>query len=433
MTLAVASGYLTAPRLVVSPHDEERLDLKDPSRRLNRLRRKIYRETPVATGSPARGTALALWRAFAKKGLRAWWYEFGLPDTITHSVTIVETDGVPQIHDAVFNLTYPLGFHDVLDQLRDGRPVAAKSESRDRKIYVMDPAFEAEGAVGWLEANADRELAPIDGLRRFEVLWNVEAFIATFPGIEAAYQGLEERGYPRDLRFLMLHPVEMFDGEKSHDDPGAMPLLGGRELVSPLATARAAVRRVTHELVSERERRAEKEAAILRLEGERDAAQSGLATASAEARRLGDQIAQLRVALDDETRRFAAERQTLSQALTEAEAQATASRIEVAALRAELTQAQEEWNIERRRWECASASLQGDAGLWVEQSSQAVQTARSELDAAANERREAIADRDRIQAELTARLLAWQGSPWGKARALVARAFGRSMTNRRNR
>jgi len=407
--------------------------LKDPSRRVNRLRRKIYRETPVATGSSGRGTALALWRAFAKKGFRAWCYEFGLPGTITHSVTIVETDSVLLIHDAVFNLTYPAGFHDVLDALQDGRPMAAKTESRDRKIYVMDPAFEAEAAVGWLEANAERELAPLDGHRRFEVLWNVEAFVATFPGIEAAYQGLEERGYPRDLRFLMLHPVEIFDGEKSHDDPGTMPLLAGRELGSPLAAARAAVRRVTQELASERERRAEKEAAILRLEGERDAAQSGLAAASAEVQRLGDQITQLRVALDDETRRFAAERQTLSKALTEAEAQATASRIEVAALRAELTQARAEWSTERRRWECASASLQADAGLWVEQSSQAVQTARSELNAAANERRQAIADRDRIQAELTARLQAREGSPWGKVRALVARVFGTPMTSRRNR
>ena len=79
--------------------------MKDPSRRLNRLRRKIYRETPVATRSAARGTALALWRAFAKKDFRAWCYEFGLPGTITHSVTIVETDGVRQIHDAFFNLS----------------------------------------------------------------------------------------------------------------------------------------------------------------------------------------------------------------------------------------------------------------------------------------------------------------------------------------
>ena len=39
-----------------------------------------------------------------------------------------------------------------------------------------------------------------------------------------------------------------------------------------------------------------------------------LAAASTEAQRLGDQIVQLRAALDDETRRFAAERQTLSQA-----------------------------------------------------------------------------------------------------------------------
>ena len=400
--------------------------LKDPSRRLNRLRRKVYRETPAATGSPGRGTALALWRAFTKKGFCSWCYEFGLAGSITHSVTIVETDGVLQIHDAFFNLTYPLGFHDMLDALRDGRPVAAKTEIRDRKIYLVDPAFESEAMVSWLEANADRELDPIDGLRRFEVLWNLEAFIATFPGIEVAYQGLEERGYPRDLRFLMLHPIEMFDGKKSHADPSTMPLLAGRDLASPLAAARAAVRRVSRELTSERERSTEKDAAIYRLEGERGAAQSDLAAASTEARRLGDQIVQLRAALDDETRRFAAERQTLSQALTEAEAQAIASRVETAALRAELTQARAEWNAERDEWERDMASLQAAAGLWIEQSSQAVQIARSELNAAASERQQVVAERDRIRADLAARLHAWENSPRRKFLAFVMRAIGKS-------
>jgi len=425
MTPATTTGYLEA-RLVVSLLNEECLDLKDASRRLNRIRRKVYRETPAATGSPSRGTALALWRALTKKGLCCWCYEFGLSSSITHTLTIVETDGVLQIHDAFFNLTYPLGFHDVLDALRDGRPVAAKTEIRDRKIYIMDPAFEPEAAVRWLEAKANRELAPIDGLRRFEVLWNVEAFIATCPGVEAAYQDLEERGYPRDLRFLMLHPIEIFDGEKSHRDLGTMPLVADRDLASPLAAARAAVRRVNRELASERERGAEKDAAIFRLEGERGAAQSGLAAASTEARRLGDQIVQLRAALDDETRRFAAERQTLSQALTEAEAQATASRVETAALRAELTRARAQWDAERTAWECSSVALQTAAGLWVDQSSQAIQTARSALNAAESERQQAIADRDRIRADLAAQLRAWEHSRWRKFRALVMRALGKS-------
>jgi predicted nucleic acid-binding Zn-ribbon protein len=425
MTPTTTSGYLEA-RSVIFLLNEECLDLKDGSRRLNRLRRKVYRETPAATRSTGRGTALALWRAFTKKGFCCWCYEFGLAGTITHTVTIVEMDGVPQIHDAFFNLTYPLGFHDVLDALRDGRPVAAKTEIRDRKIYLSDPAFESEATVSWLEANADRELDPIDGLRRFEVLWNLDAFIATFPGIEAAYQDLEERGYPRDLCFLMLHPIEMFDGKKSHADRSTMPLLARRDLASPLAAARAAVRRVSRELVSERERSTEKDAAIYRLEGERGAAQSDLAAASTEARRLGDQIVQLRAALDDETRRFAAERQTLSQALTEAEAQAIASRVETAALRAELTQARAEWNAERDGWERDMASLQAAAGLWIEQSSQALQIARSELNAAASERQQVIAERDRIRADLATRLRAWENSPRRKFLAFLMRAIGKS-------
>ena len=425
MTPTRTSGYLEA-RLVIALFNEECLDLKDGSRRLKRLRRKVYRETSAATRSTGRGTALALWRAVTKKGFCSWCYEFGLAGSITHTVTIVQTDGVLQIHDAFFNLTYPLGFYDVLDALRDGRPVAAKTEVRDRKMYLSDPALESEAAVSWLEANADRELDPIDGLRRFEVFWNLEAFIATFPSIEAGYQDLEERGYPRDLRFLMLHPIEMFDGKKSHTDPRTMPLLAGRDLASPLAAARAAVWRVSRELVSERERSTEMDAAIYRLKAERGATQSDLAAASTEARRLGDQIVQLRAALDDETRRFAAERQTLSQALTEAEAQAVASRVETAVLRAELTQARVEWKAARDGWERDMASLQAAAGLWIEQSSQAVQIARSELSAAASERQQIIAERDRIRADLEARLHAWENSPRRKILSFFMRAIGKS-------
>jgi predicted nucleic acid-binding Zn-ribbon protein len=399
--------------------------LKDAPRRLNKLRRKVYRETPVATGSGAEGTALALRRVFSKKGLRAWCYEFGFPGRLTHTVTIVEADGVLRLHDAFFNLSYPIGFDEVLDSLRDGRPTAAKTEIRDRKIYLMDPAFEPEATVRWLEANADRELEPADGLRRFEMLWSAESFAAAFPNVETAYRELVERGYPRDLRFLMLHPIAMFDGEKTYRDPDTMPLLAGRDLESPLATVRAASLRTSRELAFERERNAEQEAAIARLEGERNAAKSALAAASAEASRFGDQVVQLRAALDDESGRFAAERQTLSQAVSEAGARANASEAAVAALQTELTRARAEWKAQQSAWEDSSASLQAAAGLWIEQSSAALQGLRSELEAVARERQQAIADRDRIRADLAARLHAWERSPWRRLRALCVRAFGR--------
>jgi hypothetical protein len=177
MTPAMASRYLCGSllwRRMVSK-------MKDASRRLNRLRRKVYRETLITNGSRAKSTALALWRAFTKKSFRAWCYEFGFSGSLTHTVTIVEADGLLRIHDAFFNLTFPPGLYEVLDALRGGNSVAPKTEIRDRKIYVMNPAFEPETTLRWLEANADRELAPIDGLRRFEVLWNLEAFTAIAP------------------------------------------------------------------------------------------------------------------------------------------------------------------------------------------------------------------------------------------------------------
>jgi hypothetical protein len=398
--------------------------LKGASRRLNKIRRKVYRENPVATGQTGRATALALWRAVTKKGFRAWCYEFGFLGSFTHTVTIVDADDALPIHDAFFNLTYRLGFHEVLDALRDGRPVAAKIEIRDRKIYVMDPAFEPESTVRWLETNADKELAPVDGRRQFEVLWNEEAFAAV-AGVDTAYRELEARGYPRDLRFLMLHPIEMFDGEKSYRDTGDMPLLAGRDLASPLAALRVRAMRADRELASERQRGAEREAIILRLESERDAAKSGLAEAAAEARRLGDQVVQLRAALDGENAQFTAEREALQQALTEAKSQSRAYEAEIADAISELSRVRAEWNAERRAWECELAELRTAAGMWVDQSSDALRATRSERDAAFGEREQAAADRDRARAELSARLEAWENTPWRRFRALLSRAFGK--------
>src|ERR1700761_1320424 len=88
--------------------------LKELSRRANKLRRRAYRETPVASpnriaeidhrmcyadmaailysarvGVSSAGAALALWRAFSEHGMRAWCYQFGFPGSLTQTVTIV--------------------------------------------------------------------------------------------------------------------------------------------------------------------------------------------------------------------------------------------------------------------------------------------------------------------------------------------------------
>ena len=193
--------------------------LKDFSRRANKLRRRVYREMPVASanriaeldhrmcytdmaailenarlGVSSAGAALALWRAYSEHGLRAWCYRFGFAENMTQTVTIVDIDGALQIHDAFFNLSYPSGLYEVLGSLRSGEAVTGIREVRDRKNYIMDPARERSRTVHWLEEHADRELEPVDGLRRFELLWNAEAFVATRPAIEPVFRDLAARG-----------------------------------------------------------------------------------------------------------------------------------------------------------------------------------------------------------------------------------------------
>jgi chromosome segregation ATPase len=62
----------------------------------------------------------------------------------------------------------------------------------------------------------------------------------------------------------MLHPVAVFDGEREHRDRSTMPLVGGRDLRSPLAELRVAMR----DLTAERANGAKLIASIARLEAE---------------------------------------------------------------------------------------------------------------------------------------------------------------------
>ena len=339
--------------------------MKDPSRRANKLRRRVYRETPVASanrtaeldhrmcyadmaailesarlGVSSTGAALALWRAYSERGLRAWCYQFGFPENLSRTITIVEIDGVLQVHDAFFNLSYPSGLYEVLGSLRNGEAVTGKAAAQDRKLYIMDPAREPSGTARWLEKHADRELEPVDGLRRFELLWSQEAFVAANPAIELVFRDLASRGYPADLQFLMLHPIAIFDGTKWHRDRAEMPLLRGYNLESPVAALRVASRN----LETERARLVETTATITRLEADLGEAKSQSATGA---------------------RRFSAERETWLQQKAALQAGNTALKGELAETQARLSsavdlRAQRDSQIAQLRAEIEDAGRQSE-------------------------------------------------------------------------
>jgi hypothetical protein len=346
------------------------VELHDVSRRVRKLRRKAYRQLPVATpnrvadldhrmsygkiaamlgqsqlGVDPAGAALALWRACVDRGLRAWCYEFGFPESFTQSVTIVEIDGELQVHDAYFNLSYPLSFYDVLESLRNGNAVTGKRVARDRKIYIMDPAGEPETTVRWLEANADRELKPTDGLRRFELAWSPEAFTAACSAIDLVSHALAARGHPGDLQFLMLYPIAVFDGEQHWPDSGPLPLVGSRDLQSPVAALRVAAR----DLEAERAKGVEKTARIERIDAELIQANS--------------LAAQLAAARDEADRTLAAEREAWLQQKVALQAGRSALEAELAKTRSQLSgavdlRAQRDSQIAQLRAEIEDASRQ---------------------------------------------------------------------------
>jgi hypothetical protein len=281
-----------------------------------------------------------LWRTFSEHGLRAWCYQFGFPKSLTHTVTIVDIDGVLQIHDAFFNSSYPCGLYDVLDLLRNGEAVAGKGERRGRKTYIMDPAREPMGTARWLEEHADRELEEVNGLRRFELLWIEEAFVAMHPAIERVFCDLAARGYPAELQFSMLHPLAVFDGTIWHRDRADLPLLRGYNLASPIAALRVASR----DLEAERARLAETTAMITRLQAD-----------------LADAKSQSSAAL----RRFSAERETWLQQKAALQAGSTALKGEPAEMQVRLSsavdlRAQRDSQIAQLRAEIEDAARQSE-------------------------------------------------------------------------
>jgi hypothetical protein len=295
-------------------------------RRLRELRRKVYRETATATwnrivdldftrpyveltetlrqsegGLLCAGTAQLLCRAFIDAGYNAWCYEFGFEDIFTSAVTVVDANGQLRVHDAFLNSSYPVDFFELLDSLRLGQHVRANVEGRDRKCYIADPAFESESMLRWLTASADQEIGAPDGLRRFEVLWNMVAFSARNPDIDKACDELERRGFPSSLPYLMLHPLSVFDGTRHHHERAAMPLIGNRDLRSEIAQQKVEIARQKAEIA---QRKAEVADTRVRL-----------ADADERIHHAENQVAQLHAEIADAEAEWQAQRRVLEMAL----------------------------------------------------------------------------------------------------------------------
>jgi chromosome segregation ATPase len=223
----------------------------------------------------------------------------------------------------------------------------------------MDPAREPGRTARWLQEHADRELEPVDGLRRFELLWDPEAFVATRPAIEPLFRDLAGRGYPADPQFSMLHPIALFDGTKWHRDRADMPLLRGFNLESPMAALRVASR----DLETERTRTVETTGTITRLEADLVEAKSQASAAA---------------------RRFSAERETWLQQKAALQAGNTALKGELAETQVRLSaaidlRAQRDSQVAQLRAEIEDAARQSEL---QQNALDALQSRQAEWDAA---------------------------------------------------
>ena len=334
--------------------------MKNSSRLLRKLRRKVYRETPVATWNRAAevdwhgsydslaslfergdsgvlsgGAAMALWRAASDAGFRAWCYDFGFPESLTYMVTVIEADGRLRVHDAFLNLEYRGDFYEILDGLRADRPPDIRRRNPRPEDLCCRPGLRiaADASTGSQRMPTASLIAraPCAASRCCGIS---DAFLATLPRTEAIFRDLESRGHPADFSYLMLHPIAMFDGEAHHRERETMPLIGGLDLHSQVAGLRVAMHRLTRELAGERAQLAERSAAAARLEAEIAEARAELAAAAGEAGQNSAEAAQLREGLADANRQLAAERLTLAQEKTAIEERGAALEAALAEARA---------------------------------------------------------------------------------------------------
>ena len=241
------SPAAAAPRLVsTDPAEAAALASLSPAERaddlqaVRALRRYLYRRLPLAsngdywiTDPPVReaatlqsalklfetadrgvwcqAAAVLLARLYEAAGYRAWVTSFGDPATLTHTVTLVEVDGVIYLQDAYFNLDYvgpggrPLPYFDALQRLAARRPLRVRQDLDFRLGIFPDPRVARE----WTPPGLHGDIVCVNKAAPY--LCNVALTEARFSEVfyirDKVKAFLRAQGEPETFDYLMLHPL----------------------------------------------------------------------------------------------------------------------------------------------------------------------------------------------------------------------------------
>lgn len=215
------------------------------------VRRALYRTLPVSVGGHIaefvhratyaeiaerlRGGDLGLWcagasfvfqRALESLGFRAWTLHVGFDDDLTHAVTIVDVEGEFLLQDSYLNESCGVDVRQVLPKLQIGEAPPMHRETRDRKIHLIPANGENTENLDWCVRNAEMELPPVNGLRRFVLVPQSHRDQVMKSWTGRNFERLRSLALPQDNIFLLLNPIGMFDGAGFETLPSRMPIIG---------------------------------------------------------------------------------------------------------------------------------------------------------------------------------------------------------------
>ena len=196
------------------------------------------------------GAAVITRKIFEEEGARSWTYNFGVLGVMTHVTTIVEVDGEIYVQDSYFNFEFvqndgtAMPFPQVIASLEKGIAPAVLTE-RD---YERD----------WVYNGTEPKKSPLLN-DQYRIKGNHIIYRAplTLDSIhesgfsKAGLDWLEERGYPRDLMFFMLFPLNVagpgFKRERCISSACPRVLV---ELSDGIGTGRRSLLDRTHRLIT---------------------------------------------------------------------------------------------------------------------------------------------------------------------------------------
>lgn len=160
-------------------------------------------------------TATFLARVYTAAGFKAWTYNFGRSGILTHVTTLVEIDDEIFIQDAYLNYEYVdddgklIPFFSVLSKLTD-KNVPKTTVFHAKRTGFFPNTTKAERWTDTTSKDAGQpHCSPVNGGAKCEGVFTLPTMLHAHFLTEPTYDFLVDRGFPREIDYLMLFPIEI--------------------------------------------------------------------------------------------------------------------------------------------------------------------------------------------------------------------------------